>query len=56
MFDDIMELMCGQVYDFTFADEEEYVYNPDEEDRRKDYLENYAAEAMGLCDDDELPL
>lgn len=37
--------------------EEEYwaQYNSDEEDRRKDYLENYATEDFG-CYNDELPL
>ena len=35
-------------------DREEYYYNPDEEDKRKEWLENYAAEAMGI-EADELP-
>lgn len=48
--DDIFDLEPSEAADI----DQEYFYNPEEEDRRKEWLENYAAEAMGV-DPDELP-
>lgn len=42
-------------YDEALKEEYWAQYNPEEEDRRKDYLENYASEAEGYYED-ELPL
>jgi hypothetical protein len=49
-FDDIIDIDTGEPKDIC-------PYNPEEEDRRKDYLENYAAEELGFeaIESDELP-
>lgn len=56
----LSSLMCGgDPYDFPYADFDDFegIDDPDHEDRRKDWLENYAAEEAGYhpVEWDELP-